>query len=206
MTEPKVYITGTPADITPFALDDVDFRGRRIEIREKITREVALDVCRQIRTMNDLIGDAPITLLIDSTGGDVGSGMMIIDAMFASEAPVNTAILGTAESMAAVIAAAGRYRQIMPHASVYLHSPTMAINTPAATAEDLAFAAKRLINAREKIAEILAVLAEKEPADILEMMKEGTRLSAPEAITAGLVDAIATPPVRERTAETAEAS
>ena len=197
MNNPKVYITGAPADVKEFTLDDVDYRSHRIEIREKITREVALDVTRQIRTMNDLAGDEPITLLIDSAGGDVSSDMMIIDAMYASDAPVNTVVLGTAESMAAVIAAAGRYRQIMPHASIYLHSPTMPINTPAATAEELEFGAKRLNNVRDKIAEILAVLANKEQAEILKMMQEGTRLSALDAITAGLADSMVAPPRKQ---------
>lgn len=63
----------------------------------------------------------PITLYINSPGGDVISGLQIIDTMYSLQSEVYTVCTGQCASMAAVILSAGEKRMILPHARVMIH-------------------------------------------------------------------------------------
>lgn len=66
---------------------------------------------------------APITLYVNSPGGEVQSGLALYDTMRAVSCPVHTVCLGMAASMGALIFIAGDERQILPHGRVMIHDP-----------------------------------------------------------------------------------
>ena len=71
------------------------------------------------------LNSAPITLLIDSGGGDIGAGLMLYDIIKLSPAPVTTVVLNAA-SMGTIIGVAGIPRLCLPHSRFMIHLPSAA--------------------------------------------------------------------------------
>jgi ATP-dependent Clp protease protease subunit len=69
----------------------------------------------------------PITLVIDSGGGEVGAGFQLFDYMNMSRSPITTIAMSVA-SMATIILMAGVRRLALPHARIMLHLPTIGGN------------------------------------------------------------------------------
>ena len=64
----------------------------------------------------------PIHLVIDSPGGEIGTGLALYDILKMSAAPIVT-IGASCASMATFILAAGNTRLALPHARFMLHLP-----------------------------------------------------------------------------------
>jgi len=92
-----------------------------IWIFDDITAETAQYVCYEIFKAQD--DDHPIDVFINSCGGDVSSGLAIINAIRYSTVPIQTIVCGTAYSIAMHIAAAGTtgYRRCLKNSS-YMYS------------------------------------------------------------------------------------
>lgn len=73
--------------------------------------------------------ESPITLLIDSPGGNLMAGMMVYDLMKTIEAPVRTVAMGLAASMGQFLLSAGTkgHRWIFPSARIMMHQPSSGI-------------------------------------------------------------------------------
>src|SRR5574344_2937504 len=90
---------------------------------------------------------SPITLYINSGGGEVQAGLQIIDTMAFIKAPVRTVCVGIAASMASVILACGEKgkREAFPHAQVMVHQPlVMSQGTSVTRQSDLEAESERL--------------------------------------------------------------
>lgn len=87
---------------------------------DDITAETAQYVCYEIFKSQD---EDEICMYINSQGGDLYSGIAIINAMRTSVVPIRTVVCGAAYSMALSIAAAGThgYRQCMKNSSYMFH-------------------------------------------------------------------------------------
>lgn len=83
-----------------------------------INHDMAEKVASQI-----LSDDGDTVLVIDSPGGDVSAGNLIVSAMQLSPNAVNTMCIGTCASMAAFIFEFGEKRYIWPRATLMLHPP-----------------------------------------------------------------------------------
>lgn len=79
----------------------------------------------------------PITLLISSPGGEVISGLGVIDAIKNSKTPINAIVLTCAYSMAFLIFIACHKRYMMPSASLLLHDGSTAMTGSANKVKDL---------------------------------------------------------------------
>jgi len=100
--------------------------NRNITLAE-VTQQSANDVIRAIYDANTedqkLVAEkrTPINLIINSEGGDVYSGFGIVEAIIHSVTPVHTICHGQAQSMAALILAAGNKRSIGSYSTVMYH-------------------------------------------------------------------------------------
>ena len=67
----------------------------------------------------------PVTIYINSPGGEVNAGLLIYDTVQGSVLEVNMICAGMAASMAAVILAGGQpgHRFMLPHSKVMIHEP-----------------------------------------------------------------------------------
>jgi|GEM_PF-3980914 len=90
-----------------------------------VDQDSANKVIAQIQEANRSESVAPIFLFINSRGGDILAGGMVVDAMAASRRPVYTVAIGQAASMAAVIHSYGSRRYMAPHAVLMFHNASM---------------------------------------------------------------------------------
>ncbi len=163
----------------------------KIFLTDDIDAEVASSV---IKTMMVLADDnTPITLYIDCCGGEVRSGLAIIDVMnmLSKKTEINVVCMGKAYSMASLILAAGTkgHRYIMPHGEVMVHEP-LVMNGAAGSASSVRNQADSLIAIRDKMSEMLSAYTGLSTEEINEIMHANTYMDAEEAIKTGMVDKI----------------
>jgi ATP-dependent Clp protease protease subunit len=161
-------------------------RRRIVFLRGAIQGTVAGDIAAQLLAI-DSPPFAPITLIIDSPGGDVSGLFTILDTMRMLESKVNTQCVGMAASGAAVILGAGTgTRSATPNARIMLHQPHGGIQ--GASAKDLEIAAKEFLFLKARLEEILA---ERTGQSMERIRKDTDRdfwMSASEARAYGLID------------------
>lgn len=163
----------------------------KIFITDDIDGKTASSVIKAMMYLADC--NSPITLYIDSCGGEVRSGLAIIDAMeiLSKKTDISVVCLGKAYSMASLILAAGAkgHRYIMPHGEVMVHEP-LVMNGAAGSASAVRNQADSLIAIRDKISEMLSNYTGKPAEEINAIMHASTYMDADEAINAGMVDEI----------------
>ena len=95
-------------------VDQILLEARQLFLFEGITGEVARDLIKKMVAL-DKKKVAPITLYINSGGGEVDAGFSIIDSMNGIDSPVITIIVGMSASMAGIISIAGSQRFMTEH-------------------------------------------------------------------------------------------
>ena len=137
--------------------------------------------------------NTPITLYIDCCGGEVRSGLAIIDTMelLSKKVEINVVCTGKAYSMASLILAAGTkgHRYIMPHGEVMVHEP-LVMSGAAGSASLVRNQADSLIAIRDKMSEMLSAYTGLSTEEINEIMHANTYMDANAAIKTGIVDKI----------------
>jgi ATP-dependent Clp protease protease subunit len=163
------------------------FRRRILFLRGEIADDVATDLVAQMLAL-DAAHLEPITLYIDSPGGEVNGLFTIHDTMQMLSSPVNTRCLGMAASSAAVILATGTgVRSAAPNARVMLHQPHGGLGGQAA---DIEIRAREFLYLKGRLEEILA----ERTGQPLERIQADTDrdywMSADEARAYGLIDEV----------------
>ena len=99
----------------------------------------------------------PITIYINSPGGEVNAGLMIYDAIQGSNLKIDMICTGRAASMAAGILAAGQKgrRYIFPHSKVMIHEPLIA-NGVGGSATSIKNISESILETKEIVNGILA--------------------------------------------------
>merc|ERR1712018_279297 len=94
------------------------------------------------------MGNADITIYVNSTGGSVSAGLAIFDAMQFVPCDVSTVCFGMAESMGAFLLAAGTKgkRKCLPNARIMIHQP---LGGASGQAADIEIQAKEILFLRE---------------------------------------------------------
>lgn len=85
---------------------------------------MAQRVIKNLRIL-DHVSDAPITLIINTNGGDICTGMGIYDAIRACRSPIRGLVVGNANSMGSVLLQACDIRASTPHSTIMYHAGTM---------------------------------------------------------------------------------
>ena len=92
--------------IQRFDVRDQMLADRQIELAGPIASAVAC-AARCLLHLQKCDPQAPVTLFINSPGGEVQSGLALYDVMRAISCPVHTVCIGTAASMAGGVVGAG---------------------------------------------------------------------------------------------------
>jgi ATP-dependent Clp protease, protease subunit len=164
------------------------FRRRTIFLRAPILENVAGDTAAQLLAL-DHISEDPITLYIDSPGGDISGLFTIHDTMLSLRSKVHTRCLGMAASAAAVILATGTgIRSATPNARIMLHQPHGGIS--AGTAKDIEIAAKEFLFLKHRLEVILAGRTGQPLDRIREDTDRDFWMSAEAALAYGVIDEI----------------
>jgi len=130
-----------------------------------------------------------ISLYINSPGGQIQSGLAILDTMNHIKCDVSTICVGMAASMGAVILSAGKKgkRFVLPNSEVMIHQPLTGIE---GQASDIEITAKHILKLKENLYKILARNSGKPYAQV---EKDGDRdywMDAEESKKYGIVDEI----------------
>lgn len=129
----------------------------------------------------------PLTMRINSPGGDVFGAQAIVNAMRQSKARITVEIDGLAASAASVIAMAGDTVRISDGAMMMIHNAwTVAIGN----ASDMLDTAALLEKVDDTIASQYADKSKKDKEYMAGLMAAETWFTASEALAAGLVDEV----------------
>lgn len=140
-----------------------------------------------VNQLND--ADGPLSVRVDSFGGDVYAGISILNALRRYPDVVTVYVDGIAASAASFIAVGGADKLIMsPNSSLLIHG---AWSQGMGNSEEIAQLAKDLNQVTDNLATIYAEKTGKEPAYWRELMKKDTTFTAEQAVEAGLADAVA---------------
>ena len=142
--------------------------------------------------------DQPITLMIDSFGGDVDSLMLIQDMLsiaHTNNCPVRTVCLARAWSAGAIILSSGTkgHRWALANSSIMIHGAQCVF--PIMGEDDLANSEKYFdfINScNEQVMSLISTSTGKDIETIRKDCEEDLYMSAEEALAYGLIDGIAT--------------
>lgn len=132
-----------------------------------------------------------IRMYINSPGGVVTSGLVIMDTMDMISSPVRTICMGMSASMGAILLSAGEKgkREIWPNGRVMIHQPS--IGGVFGQATDIEITAAEIQKTKEKSAEILANNCGKTFNQIMKDFDRDYWMDSKEALEYGIVDSIA---------------
>ncbi|TSB48277.1 ATP-dependent Clp endopeptidase proteolytic subunit ClpP [Alkalicoccobacillus porphyridii] len=130
-------------------------KDRIIMLGSAIDDNVANSIVAQLLFLQAEDPDKDISLYINSPGGSITSGMAIYDTMQFIKPDVSTICIGMAASMGSFLLAAGAKgkRLALPNSEVMIHQP---LGGTQGQASDIEIHARRIIEMRSKLNEILS--------------------------------------------------
>lgn len=115
---------------TEIDYDDPLFQKRTVLLHAGLNPLTASSVIRQLMVL-DAQTNAPIDLIINSSGGHLDQALAIIDVMESLESPVNTWALGKCHSGGLMILMAGTgTRRTYPNTMLMIHGPEVTSGKP----------------------------------------------------------------------------
>jgi ATP-dependent Clp protease protease subunit len=164
---------------------------RIIFLGTPINDDVANIIIAQLLYLQADNPDRDIHLYINSPGGSVSAGLAIYDTMQFLKSPVNTICMGLAASMGAFLLAAGRKgkRLALPHSRIMIHQPSGGAQ---GTAADIEIQAREILYLRHQMNELMSKHTGQPVEQIERDIVRDKFMSAPEAVTYGLIDQVIT--------------
>ncbi|KJR87623.1 ATP-dependent Clp protease, protease subunit [Sporothrix schenckii 1099-18] len=157
---------------------------------------VSAAVVAQLLWLESDAPEKPITMYINSPGGEVSSGLAIYDTMSYIKSPVSTVCVGAAASMAAILLIGGEAgkRFALPHSSIMVHQPLGGTRGQAA---DILIYANQIQRLRGQVNKIVQSHINKSFGhmkysieEINDMMERDRYLTAEESKEHGIIDEI----------------
>jgi ATP-dependent Clp protease, protease subunit len=173
-------------------IDPVDrlLRRRVVLLSGEIDSDKANDVMARLLWLGQEAEGEPIELRINSPGGELLSGLALVDTIMQLRCPVATTCAGLAASMSSVVLAIGTRgrRRATPNARILIHQPwTGQFHGQAA---DLERTAEEVLRMRHRVDAILAEATGQTVERIHHDTDRDTWFSAEEAVAYGLIDEV----------------
>ncbi len=171
------------------SLDDLLLDNRIVFLIGEISYARAAEVIMKMLYLDNLKRATEISLYINSPGGSVDDTMAIYDTMRYVNSPVATYCIGTAQSGAALILAAGTKgkRHALEHAKVMLHQVWGGVTGQAA---DIKIQAEEILKAKIMLNEIFSKHTGQPIEKIAAETERDRYMSAQEAKEYGLIDEV----------------
>ena len=166
-------------------------KKRIIMLGTPINDQIANLIVAQLLYLANEDASKPISMYINSPGGQVYSGMAIYDTMQQVECPVSTVAVGFTASFGTVLLTAGTegMRYALPNATIHMHQP---LGGAQGQASDIAIQAQEILRLRTSLNSILS----KHTGQPIERIEEDTDrdiyMDAQQAMEYGLVDKVLT--------------
>ena len=166
-------------------------KDRIIFLGEEITDITASLTVSQLLFLESEDPSKDIQLYINSPGGSVSAGMAIYDTMQFIKCDVSTICMGMAASMGAFLLAGGTpgKRLALPHSTIMIHQPSGGAQ---GQATEIQIVAERILYTKKMLNEILAANTGQPLEKITADTERDYYMSAEEAKTYGLIDAVVT--------------
>src|SRR3954469_18074173 len=171
---------------TPTAADLL-FDRRIVLASGRIDSELATDLSARL-IMLDGTGDEPITLHLRAPDADLEAAFAVADTIGILSSPVDLVVIGQAGGPALVILAAGRRREMTPHATLLLTEPGTHAD---GAASDIPLHEEEFRRKVDAFYIRLADVTGREVDQIRDDAREGRMLTAEQARDYGLIHAIA---------------
>lgn len=164
--------------------------NRKIFLTGQIDNQMANDFVSQFMYLESESSD-PITIYINSPGGEVNAGLLIYDVLQGTNLQVNMVCVGIAASMAAVLLAGGQEgrRYILPHSKVMIHEPLL-MNGVGGSATSIKHISESILETKDMVNGILAEHTGKSLEEINEATRYDNYMNADEAIEFGMCDSV----------------
>ncbi len=172
-------------------------KNRIVLLGTPISDQIANLIVAQLLYLNQEDREAPISMYINSPGGQVYAGMAIYDTMQMISNPISTVAVGVTASFGTVLLTAGTkgQRYALPHATLHMHQP---LGGAQGQASDIEIQAKEILRLKDRLNEILAFHT-KQPIETIERDTERDYyMDAGAAVEYGLVDKVLEPPEEKR--------
>lgn len=133
-----------------------------------------------------------ITVYINSNGGEINSGLAMIDTMNLISCDVATVCIGMAASMGALLLMSGQKgkRYILPHSMVLIHQPLQNFGNSLMQATDIEIAARQISRVKNMVYRIISDATGQTYEKVEEDCDRDYTLFAQEALDYGIVDSI----------------
>lgn len=193
MQEPRERLAGSDDDREkkedPIGLKLL--KSRTILIAKGVDKELMEKVTARLLILSHEDASKPITVYVNSPGGDADSGFAIYDVMRFVKAPVRTVCAGLCASAGVIIFLGGEKGQrfSLPNSRFLIHQPSTYAQ---GQASDLEITAKQILKIRERYNRIVATETGVPEEKILADANRDFWLDASQAKDYGLVDRIVT--------------
>lgn len=164
-------------------------RERIVFLGTALDESVANLIIAQLLHLEGEDMDRPVSLYINSPGGDMTALFAVYDAMQFLGPPVHTVCVGQACSAAAVLLAAGAdgHRSALPNARILIHQPHGGAQ---GQSTDLEIQVREMVAMRERMIDILAERTNQTRERIAADIDRDYILRGEEAVAYGLVDEV----------------
>ncbi len=172
-------------------------KNRIIFLGTPINDQVANLVVAQLLFLNQEDREAPISMYINSPGGQVYSGLAIYDTMQSIANPISTVAVGVTASFGTVLLAAGTkgQRYALPHATIHIHQPLGGVQ---GQASDIEIEAREILRLKTRLNQILSQHTGQTIENIERDTDRNFYMDASMAVDYGVVDQVLTPPKEKR--------
>lgn len=172
-------------------LQEKVLKTRTVLVCESINDDLARKVYQQLLILEAESREKPITVLVNSPGGEADSGFGIYDMLRFVQMPVRTLVAGLCASAAVLVYLAGaeQQRYSLPHSRFLLHQPS---SQSFGQASDLQIASQEILRLRDHYNRIVAELTGKDLKTITRDADRDFWMTAQEARDYGLVTRVIT--------------
>ncbi len=179
--------------IQTIPVEDDFLRARKIFLVGEVNDESCNELIKQLLYMEGEDNTRPITLFINSPGGDVTSGLAVYDTIRLMKSPVTAVVMGIAASMGSIILLAcdKERRFMLPSSRVMIHdccwgSRNFGGYKPHEIEQELT----QLKNTNARLLSIIAERCGKTVKQVAKVTMHDSYFDAKEAIEFGLISAV----------------
>jgi ATP-dependent Clp protease protease subunit len=147
--------------------------------------EMATNVVKAFHMFNTISIDKPVSIILNTCGGDWYYGMAIYDAIATAESEVSIYGTGCVMSMGSIIMQAAEHRYMYPHATMMIHDGTAGYVADTRSSINWSKHEEKLLN---QMYAIYASRSSKPASFFKKLCSHDTILTAWEARDLGLID------------------
>lgn len=159
---------------------------RIIMLTGEVCQEMSYSAIAQLLYL-DSINHEPITVYINSEGGEVVSGMAIYDTFKIVKSPIHTVCTGLCASMGAVLLSGGDKRYSLPNSEIMVHQPS---GGAFGQATDIKIQAELIMKTKRQLTKLLADNCGVTYEEMEVLCERDTWMDAEEAKELGIIDGI----------------